>query len=123
MLANIKKSYEYCLTLDFVIFLYHILYDSVYLYLISFRLLNNLILFTKLDKLFIVVFFLHKNSYVKVNSLLDITVVDRPLDCLHRYEVSYILLNHKYNYRFIVRIFVDGITPIISLSSIFNSSN
>jgi NADH/F420H2 dehydrogenase subunit C len=54
--------------------------------------------------------------------LIDITAVDYPSKN-PRFAVFYQFISIQYNQRFMVKVLTDGVTPLISLSSLYNSSN
>ena len=62
----------------------------------------------------------HLNT--KFNILIDITAVDYP-NKLKRFEINYILLSINYNFRIRVKIMVNEMTSINSISNIFPSAN
>lgn len=62
----------------------------------------------------------HSNSQFK--SLVEITAVDYP-DREKRFEVVYMLLSVKYNSRLLVKTYLDEMTPIDSVTSVYNSAN
>lgn len=122
-MLNIRNLHLYKLNISFITFLYFFFYHYISFIIISFSSLNSIYLSIKINKLSFIVNFLKFNSYFKSTSLMDITVVDYPENTANRFEVSYVLLNYKYNFRFIIRLYTNGITPIASLTNIFNSSN
>lgn len=76
------------------------------------------------DPLYItqVLMFLKDHTYGQFKLLMDITAVDYP-DREKRFEVVYILLSVKYNSRVIVKTYIDEMTPIDSITTIYSSGN
>ncbi|VUZ44071.1 unnamed protein product [Hymenolepis diminuta] len=66
--------------------------------------------------------FLRNNQNAQFVSLVDVTAVDVP-SRVYRFEVIYNLLSLRYNCRARVRTYTDDLTPISSLSSLYQSAN
>lgn len=69
-----------------------------------------------------VLFFLKHHSQSQFRLLTDICGVDYP-EKKKRFEVSYVLLSVLYNVRIVVTTSVDEITPIESVTSIYNCAD
>lgn len=66
--------------------------------------------------------FLRNNQNAQFVSLVDITAVDMP-SRVYRFEVVYNVLSLRYNCRARVRTYTDDLTPISSLSGLYQSAN
>lgn len=66
-------------------------------------------------------YFLKNHTNAQFKSLMEITAVDYP-EKNKRFEVVYMLLSVKYNSRTVVKTFVDEITPLDSLVSVYKSA-
>lgn len=66
--------------------------------------------------------FLRNSQNAQFVSLVDVTAVDVP-SRVYRFEVVYNLLSLRYNCRARVRTYTDDLTPISSLSSLYQSAN
>lgn len=67
-------------------------------------------------------FFLRDHTQTQYKLLIDITAVDYPSK-EKRFEIVYNLLSIQYNSRIRIKLFVNDITPIESIVSIYNSAN
>lgn len=65
---------------------------------------------------------LKKNFNTKFKILIDITAVDYP-NKLKRFEITYMLLSINYNFRLRIKVLVNEMTSINSISNIFPSAN
>lgn len=66
--------------------------------------------------------FLRDYSQAQFKCLMELSAVDYP-EREKRFEVVYFLLSTKYNARVIVKTLVDEMTPVPSVTSVFNSAN
>jgi NADH-quinone oxidoreductase subunit C len=82
---------------------------------------NDLILETTSDKLEKVLFFLRNHEGCLFKMLIDILVVDYP-GKEKRFSLIYCLLSLKYNVRIKVKISIDELTPVNSITNIYKSS-
>jgi len=83
---------------------------------------NDLMLETKSDKLEEVLFFLRDHEGCLFKMLIDILVIDYP-GKEKRFSLIYCLLSLKYNIRIKVKISVDELTSISSITNIYKSSS
>jgi len=91
--------------------------------ILSVNLINDeLTLVIKPEKVKKVLLFLRDHTYSKYEVLTDIAGVDYP-ERKERFEVVYLLLSIRYNARIIVKLSVDELTPVESVTSIYNSAN
>ena len=67
------------------------------------------------------IFYLQKHTLCQFKSLIDITAVDYP-DRKERFEVVYQLLSIRFNKRITVKIKVDELTFVPSVTKIFNAA-
>jgi len=67
------------------------------------------------------IFYLQKHTLCQFKSLIDITGVDYP-DRKERFEVVYLLLSIRFGKRAAVKIKVDELTFVPSISKIFNAA-
>jgi NADH/F420H2 dehydrogenase subunit C len=67
--------------------------------------------------------FLRDFTHAQFKLLIDITAVDYPGRVNHRFELVYSFLSITYNYRVIVKCFVNEFSVVPSLTSLFSSSN
>jgi len=74
------------------------------------------------DNIYEVLFFLKNHSNCQFKSLAEISGVDYP-SRKERFEVVYCLLSLTFNVRIRVKVFVDEITPVKSITSIYSSAN
>lgn len=65
---------------------------------------------------------LKNHTLTRFEQLIDISTVDYP-ERANRFEVIYHLLSIVYNKRISIRTFTDEVTPLSSITSIYNSSN
>lgn len=65
--------------------------------------------------------FLKFNSVSSINTLVDIVAVDYPTRLENRFELIYAFWNTKYNFRVYIKTYTNSTTPILSISSFFNS--
>ncbi len=82
---------------------------------------DELTLVIKPEKVKKVLLFLRDHTYSKYEVLTDIVGVDYP-ERKERFEVVYLLLSIRYNARIIVKLSVDELTPVESVTSIYNSA-
>ena len=82
---------------------------------------NYLVIFilTKYIKEFF--FFIFKNTYFIGKMLNDICVIDN-INKIKRFEITYNITSITYNYRFIIKCFLNNIF-IDSITNIYNSAN
>lgn len=83
---------------------------------------KELILYVYYENIFKVFFFLKYHSFCRFSSLSDLTAVDFP-NRLWRFEVVYNLLSIDYNTRIRVKIKVDEICTVLSISDLFSAAN
>ena len=107
-------------TLYFLLYLYSNINKFVYGYLVK---VKQVYLYLNVLNLLLVLRFLKSNSISGFNSLLDITAVDKPSRGFHRYELNYVFINYVFEYRFGLKVFVDGIFPVFSISGLYKSSD
>nr|CDS27102.1 NADH dehydrogenase (ubiquinone) iron sulfur [Hymenolepis microstoma] len=84
--------------------------------------LKELDIFIHPDGVLPVMSFLRNNQNAQFVSLVDITAVDMP-SRVYRFEIVYNLLSLRYNCRARVRTYSDDLTPISSLSTLYQSAN
>jgi NADH:ubiquinone oxidoreductase subunit C len=82
---------------------------------------NYLILYTKKDNLKFLLNFLKNHYALQFKTLISITAVDYP-EINERFEVNYFVLSYLLNLRINIKVLVDDITPIESISLIYSSS-
>ena len=82
---------------------------------------NDLILETTVNNLEKTLFFLRDHEGCLFKMLIDILVVDYP-GKEKRFSLIYCLLSLKYNVRIKVKVSVDELTPVNSISNIYKSS-
>lgn len=107
-------------TLFFLVFLYSNINKFVYGFLVK---VKQLFLYVNSLNLLLVLHFLKSNSVSSVSSLLDITAVDKPSRGFNRFELNYIFINYVFEYRFGLKVFVDGLFPVFSISGLYKSSD
>lgn len=83
---------------------------------------NNLMLEINKESLEFVFSFLKKHFNTQFNLLSTITAVDYP-ERKERFEINYVLLSLTLNFRLIIKVHTDEVTPLNSLTNIFNSAN
>jgi len=83
---------------------------------------NELTVYVDKKNLKNLLFFLRDHTTTQYKSLIDITAVDYPSK-ENRFEVVYILLSVQFNSRIRVKCITDEVTPVPSITSIFNSAN
>lgn len=83
---------------------------------------NNLIFFIKKNNLKFLLNFLKNHHALQFKTLISITAVDYPQN-KERFEVNYFLLSYLLNIRIIIKVTTDDVTPIESISSIYQSSS
>lgn len=66
--------------------------------------------------------FLKNHTNTQFKMLIDITAVDYP-SRVARFELVYNLLSVQYNARVRVKVDVDEMTPVVSLTSLYNAAN
>jgi NADH/F420H2 dehydrogenase subunit C len=83
---------------------------------------NEMVVYTSHKHLYQVIYFLknHTNSLYK--TVADTTAIDYP-EYQERFEVAYNLLSTSYNSRIRVKTIIDEITPIPSMTSIYQGLN
>lgn len=74
------------------------------------------------ENLYDFLYFIKTNSQVKADSLLDVWGVDYP-ELAKRFEINYMLLSIKYNYRLMVKVRVGKDEGIKSVVTLFNSAS
>jgi NADH-quinone oxidoreductase subunit C len=82
---------------------------------------GDFILETNLVNLQKVFFFLRDNEGCLFKTLIDILVIDYP-EREKRFCVVYCLLSLKYNVRIRVKVFLDELTPVPSITNIYKSA-
>jgi len=83
---------------------------------------NEIEIQTTFNNLCSVLTFLQKHTLSQYKQLVDIAAVDQP-GKYYRFSVTYLLLSQRYNSRIKVTVQTDEITPLPSVTSIFNSAN
>lgn len=83
---------------------------------------NELILITPSTKIIYLLKFLKYHTHGQFKILSDLTGVDYP-NKKNRFEVIYNLLNLTYNTRIIIIVYIDELTSVDSITSIFKSAN
>lgn len=107
-------------TLYYLIFLYPLFIKFIYGFLVK---VKTLYLYINSLNILIVLMFLKSNSLCLWDSLLDIAVIDKPSRGFYRYELNYIFINYTFEYRFSLKVFVDGLFPVFSISNLYKSSD
>jgi len=72
-------------------------------------------------KLFYLLLIMKKNIVSKIDSLLDISVVDYPTR-KNRFELNYVFLNYSSHSRIVIKINYHPLTVLPSISSLYSSS-
>jgi NADH:ubiquinone oxidoreductase subunit C len=99
-----------------------IIFNILNIYIYGLKLNPNMIcLYVNVTKIINILIILKKNSITRFDKLADIVVVDN-VSNLFRFEISYIFWNIAYEYRFIVKLFNDGLRPIYSVSNYYKSA-
>ena len=83
---------------------------------------NTIILNTSNSNLILLLNFLKNNYFLQFKTLMALTAIDYPSQ-KNRFEINYFLLSYKLNNRIIIKIKTNDITPINSITSIYNSAN
>lgn len=83
---------------------------------------GELTFFVKVNHLVETCTFLRDHSQAQFKSLMEITAVDYP-EREKRFELVYMLLSTQYNARILLKTFADEMTPVPSVTSVFNSAN
>lgn len=65
--------------------------------------------------------FLNRNTLLQYKQLLDIVGVDYP-EKKNRFQLNYLLLSNKYNRRMTLKVNLDEITPISTVTNVFKSA-
>lgn len=77
---------------------------------------------TTSSKLVLLLNFLKNNYFLQFKTLVSITAVDYP-ERQDRFEVNYFLLSYKLNKRLIIKVTTNDLTPVPSITSIYNSAS
>jgi NADH:ubiquinone oxidoreductase subunit C len=97
-------------------------YLPTYFTLLQFSGLNSFILHVKLEHFISVVEFLRYSLWYRATMLIDIIIADFPARA-NRFEITYCFLSIKYSERVYLKLFVNELTAVPSLSNIFSSAN
>jgi len=89
----------------------------------SLVLLDQIYLNIYIDYFYFMLFFMKNNSICALNTLLDLAIIDSNYMYKYRFNLNYVFLNKIFNFRIILSIASDGFNSIISIASIFPSSN
>jgi NADH:ubiquinone oxidoreductase subunit C len=90
---------------------------------IKFKLIDNtIVILTNNLNLILLLNFLKNNYFLQFKTLIALTAIDYPSQ-KNRFEINYFLLSYKLNNRIIIKIKTNDITPINSITSIYNSAN
>lgn len=81
---------------------------------------NEICIYVKKDNLTFFCFFIQKHLNCKFTQLVDICGVDYP-NKKERFEVIYNFLSISFNFRLRVKITTDEMTPVNSISNIYQS--
>lgn len=94
---------------------YYLLLDKVFSLFINGFLLrfNKLYVFTSFFFLHLLFAFFEASSFLGISSLCDIVVVDYPLRVKGRFELTYCLLSHFFNFRFFIKAFTNLVIPSV----------
>jgi len=84
--------------------------------------MNKVLIYIKHTAIRNVLYFLSRSIIFKASSLLDVWVVDYP-ERENRFEVSYLLVSIKYDFRYIIKTSVSEYKSLYSVSNIFPSAN
>jgi len=104
----------------YLIFIYSLLFRFVY----GFTLKSNcLIVFVKPFYLVFLLVALKLSSITSLSALLDIVVQDNPNQRHYRFSLTYVFVSYLTKTRIFLKIFNNGVIPVISLSNFYKSSN
>ena len=81
---------------------YVYMYLNIYLYFFLFSILNS-------------------NFIIKINSIIDIVATHYPDNTKNEFELLYVNLNYKLNFRFFLKLLINKENLIISVSKLFKS--
>lgn len=126
MLSYLKFSYysdNICYNFFFLTKYYTIFIKSIMPKFITGILMKSSSLYIYLNSiyLFLVLTFFKFNSVAKLDSLLDIVVVDFPTNIKKRFQVIYSFWNYTYKYRIFINFFISSFDSILSISSFYKS--
>ena len=90
---------------------------------LEFKLVDNTItLNTNNSHLILLLNFFKNNYFLQFKTLISITAVDYP-EKKDRFEINYFLLSYKLNSRIIIKVSTNDLTPINSITTVYNSAN
>jgi NADH:ubiquinone oxidoreductase subunit C len=116
------KNYSVLKSLKITIFsLYRLIPSSFYFFKTSIFNSKDFFLYSYIEKVFFLVNFLKYSLFFRVSMLNDISVIDF-LKAKSRFKVIYNLSTLNFNTRFFISFFVTGGGFILSLDSLFKSS-
>ncbi len=83
---------------------------------------HTISIWTNNNDLLYILQFLKKSYFLQFKTLISITAVDYP-ENNKRFEINYFLLSYKLNQRLILKIKTEDINPVISITSLYKSSD
>ncbi len=83
---------------------------------------NTITIYSNNKTLLPLLLFLKNHQPLKFKTLTSVTAVDYP-EKENRFEINYFLLSYKLNTRIIIKILTNDLTPIPSISSVYESAN
>jgi len=105
---------------SYILILFKIYLSNMYdFYLIKKK---NLYFFLDINFYFYLFSFLNSNLIVKINSIIDIIATHYPDNFSNEFELLYVNINYKLNFRFFLKTLINKENLIISLNNIFKSA-
>lgn len=83
---------------------------------------NTITVHANVKTLSLLMSFLKTHQPLKFKTLTSVTAVDYP-EKDQRFEINYFLLSYKLNTRLIIKVLTDDLTPIPSITSVYESAN
>jgi NADH:ubiquinone oxidoreductase subunit C len=74
------------------------------------------------QNIYFILLFLKKSIFIKLNLLVDIIVKDF-FTKKNRFQLSYLFLSIKYNFKILISIFINSLKPIFSIICLYKNAN
>lgn len=124
-MRNFYITYNFFLRYKFLIKYYTILYYTIMNGFVSGFMSKSSSIYVIINvyMLHFVLFFMKFNMLSGLRMLTDIVAVDNPNSVNNRFELTYSFWNINFNFRVYVKLFLNMTSPIMSISSLYNSSS
>jgi NADH:ubiquinone oxidoreductase subunit C len=105
---------------SYIILLFKFYLNNMYdIFLVKKR---NLFFFLNTHSYFFLFSLLSSNLIIKLSTIIDIVAIHYPDNLKNEFELLYVNLDYKINFRFFLKIFTNKENLIVSISNLFKSA-